>query len=153
VAVGARSRAVDAGVAAALALALLVGPIATTPAAASPPQTRLLDAMNEARERRGLQPLHLARRASRRAERHSERMARAGRVFSRGHYPYRRWGENVGCGRSVAHVHANFMGDAEARRNLLRPRFRRVGIGVARSDPRRRFCRRATLWVTEVLFR
>jgi uncharacterized protein YkwD len=113
----------------------------------------LLALINEVRERRGVSTVRLAARASRLAARHSERMARDGEVSPSGiDYRYDEWGENVSCGRSIRQAHAKLMEAAEARRNVIRPRFRRVGLGIATSRPRRRVCHRADVWVTEVFF-
>lgn len=133
---------------------LLVGYASTQPAgAAVKPRERLLTLINEVRERRGVRPVQLAIRASRLAGRHSERMARAGEVSPSGiNYPYDEWGENVSCGRSIRQAHEKLMETAEARRNIIRARFRRVGLGIATSRPKRRVCHGATFWVTEVFF-
>jgi uncharacterized protein YkwD len=126
---------------------------AMRPLQAADARHALLSLINQARRRRGLRPVRLANRASQAAEQHSEMMARRGRVFStRAGYPYRQWGENVSCGRSIEQVHEKVMGHRRSRANVLDAGFRRVGIGVARSDPRRRVCRGATVWVTEVFF-
>lgn len=131
----------------------VVGAIGATPARATP-RRELLDLINAARVRRDLRPVRLARRASRVAQKHSARMARQGRVFSspRG-YPYKEWGENVSCGRTIARAHEKVMDSRSARKNVLRSRFRRVGLGIVESKPRQRACRRAVFWVTEVFFR
>jgi uncharacterized protein YkwD len=114
---------------------------------------QLLELINQARVRHDVQPVRLASRASRRAERHSERMARAGEVFSSGDYPYRRWGENVSCGRTIRQAHRKIMDDRDARATLLHERYRRVGLGIATARPRTHACRRATYWLTEVFFK
>jgi uncharacterized protein YkwD len=117
------------------------------------PRQRLLTLINEVRERRDVRPVRLAARASRLAGRHSERMARAGKVSPSGiDYRYDEWGENVSCGRSVRQAHAKLMEVAAARRNIVRARFRRVGLGIATTRPKRRVCHRARFWVTEVFF-
>jgi uncharacterized protein YkwD len=137
-----------------LVVGLVVG--LASPQAASAavkPRERLLTLINEVRERRGVRPVRLATRASRLAGRHSERMARAGEVSPSGiNYPYDEWGENVSCGRSIRQAHEKLMEVAEARRNIIRARFRRVGLGIATSRPKRRVCHGATFWVTEVFF-
>jgi uncharacterized protein YkwD len=113
----------------------------------------LLHLINRARRRHGVRPVQLAGGVSREADRHSARMATDGRVFSsRTRYPFAHWGENVSCGRSLEQVHAKVMSHRDSRANVLHAAFRRVGIGVARSKPRRRACRRGTFWVTEVFF-
>jgi uncharacterized protein YkwD len=135
---------------------LLVGAsyAAPQPAGATvKPRERLLTLINEVRERRGVRPVRLAARASRLAGRHSERMAHAGEVSPSGiNYRYDEWGENVSCGRSIRQAHEKLMEAANARRNIIRARFRRVGLGIATSRPKRRVCHGATFWVTEVFF-
>jgi uncharacterized protein YkwD len=130
------------------------GFVSAAPAgAAVKPRERLLALINEVRERRGVRPVRLATRASRLAKRHSERMAREGKVAPSGiDYRYDEWGENVSCGRSIRQAHAKLMEVAEARRNVVRARFRRVGLGIATSRPKPRVCHRAKVWVTEVFF-
>jgi uncharacterized protein YkwD len=133
---------------------LLVGYASPQPAgAAVKPRERLLTLINEVRERRGVGPVRLATRASRLAGRHSERMASAGEVSPSGiNYRYDDWGENVSCGRSIRQAHEKLMEVADARRNIIRARFRRVGLGIATSRPKRRLCHGAGFWVTEVFF-
>jgi uncharacterized protein YkwD len=133
---------------------LLVGYASPQPAGATvKPRERLLTLINEVRERRGIRPVRLAGRASRLAGRHSEEMARAGEVSPSGiNYRYDEWGENVSCGRSIRQAHVKLMEAAEARRNIIRARFHRVGLGIATSRPKRRVCHRAQFWVTEVFF-
>lgn len=133
---------------------VLCGLASAGPAGASVrPRQRLLALINEVRERRDVRPVRLAPRASRLAGRHSERMARAGMVSPSGiNYRYDEWGENVSCGRSIRQAHAKLMEVAEARRNIIRARFHRVGLGIATSRPKLRVCHRAGFWVTEVFF-
>lgn len=135
--------------------ALVLGLGSPAPAgAAVKPRERLLTLVNEVRERRGVPSVRLATRASRLAERHSERMSREGEVSPSGiNYRYDQWGENVSCGRSIRQAHEKLMESADARRNIIRARFRRVGLGIATSRPKRRVCHGAEVWVTEVFFR
>ena len=137
-----------------LLVGVVVGYASPEPAgAAVKPRERLLTLINEVREHRGVRPVRLATRASRLAGRHSERMARAGEVSPSGiNYRYDEWGENVSCGRSIRQAHEKLMEAADARRNIIRARFRRVGLGIATSHPKRRVCHGATFWVTEVFF-
>jgi len=137
-----------------LLVGVVVGYASPQPAGATvEPRERLLTLINEVRERRGVRPVRLATRASRLAGHHSERMARAGEVSPSGiNYRYDEWGENVSCGRSIRQAHEKLMEAADARRNIIRARFRRVGLGIATSRPKRRVCHGATFWVTEVFF-
>ena len=133
---------------------LFVGYASPQPAGATvKPRERLLTLINDVRERRGVRPVRLATRASRLAGRNSERMARAGEVSPSGiNYRYDEWGENVSCGRSIRQAHEKLMEAADARRNIVRARFHRVGLGIATSRSKRRVCHGATFWVTEVFF-
>jgi uncharacterized protein YkwD len=148
---GAARRLVTAGVV--LSCAFVATGASEGPASAVGARRQLLALINQARERHDAPRVRLASRASRRAERHSERMARAGRVFSSGGYPYRRWGENVSCGRSIEQAHRKVMNDQTARSTLLNARYHRVGLGIATARPRTHACRRASFWITEVFFR
>ena len=51
-------------------------------------------------------------------------------------------GENVGVGGSVESLHDAFMNSAPHRKNIMRKRFRKVGVGVVTADGR--------IWVTVV---
>lgn len=81
------------------------------------------------------------------ARSHSRDMAAQGRVF---HNPnlgdqVKGWqviGENVGRGPSVDDIHRAFMGSETHRREILRPGFREVGVGVVVAND--------SLWVTQI---
>lgn len=109
-------------------------------------------------ERREVQrpKMNLDRRLSAIARRHSHEMARRDSLF---HNPdlvsqvkNRRWsrlGENVGVApntqklqTTLRFLHEAFMGSAPHRKNVLFPRFRKAGVGIARANGK--------LWVTVV---
>jgi cysteine-rich secretory family protein len=143
----------------ALALTLLAGLLAWTTSASAGRRGDVLDLINDERADRNLRRLRMLDRVSRLAQSHSRRMARRGEVFPSPNLPdairrYRwsDWGENAGCGISLRRIHRGFMEDRSSRRNVLNPTFRRIGIGVARSEERPRICDHATFWVTEILF-
>lgn len=132
---------------------LWVGP-ATAPSRAEGPDPRAAEAEAEfvdriAAERaaRGLGALTLADDLTAVARRHAARMAAEGRLY---HNPdlatevsgYRVVGENVGDGGSAAAIHDAFMASATHRRQILRPGYRDVGVGVVWSGE--------LLWVSEV---
>ena len=50
------------------------------------------------------------------------------------------WGENVGCGWSVRQLFKAWMNSAEHRANILKKKFRHVGIGL--------YWKGGTLWAT-----
>jgi uncharacterized protein YkwD len=144
-----------------LATVLALAGTALPAGALADPETELRRLINVDRSERDLRPLKAARRASRLAESHSREMARAGEVFGSRNLPqklrkrgyrFRSWSENVGCDESVRSVHRRLMRQRSSRRAILFPRFRRVGLGVARSEPKRRICNSATVWVTEIFF-
>lgn len=70
------------------------------------------------------------------AQRRAEEMAQAGRLW---HTPnlgdqisnWRRLGENVGRGKSLADIHQGFMASESHRYNILLPDFSQIGAGVA----------------------
>ncbi|MGH2684421.1 MAG: CAP domain-containing protein [Actinomycetota bacterium] len=113
-------------------------------ASATTAQERTLHQMvNGARAAHGLRPLRLSQRISRRAHRHSMKMARSRTLFhSCVSCKYRSAGENVGVARSMNRVHNMMMNSAHHRANILSTRFHRSGFGVVKRGGR--------YWVTEV---
>ena len=112
------------------------------PAAAAGPRTTARDWTNALRERRERPALVLGHRISRYAASHARRLHAAADLFHStpaqlaGVCP-RGWtaaGENVGVGTSVLDVMQAFRASLPHRRNLLRPEFTRLGVGVARAD-------------------
>jgi uncharacterized protein YkwD len=108
-------------------------------AAGSPP---LLSAMNEARAAHGLPPLRLDARLQRAASAHSSDMVRRN-YFAHGPVALRlarfgvrgpRVGENlawgVGSGADARSIVQSWLASPRHRANLLRPGFRRVGLGL-----------------------
>ncbi len=139
-------------------LVALAGPAGD---AIATPETDLRRLINLERSERGVRRLKGARKADRLAERHSRQMARAKDIFGsrnlaqklrRRGYRFTTWAENVGCEESVRAMHRQFMRRRSSRRAILFERFRRVGIGVARTRSRPRVCDGGTLWVTEIFF-
>jgi uncharacterized protein YkwD len=128
-------------------LAAVVVPLsAAAPTAEVLPEaeTALLSLLNQARRLHGLPPLVMDPSLRQVARLHSRDMATKGFV---GHgssggasfthrlgtaVPGRTFvGENVTLARSVEQAHAAFVASSPHLRNILEPRFRRVGIGVA----------------------
>jgi uncharacterized protein YkwD len=150
-----RSQArVRRGIAALLALttAWLLAPGSAGDAHASrvTPETHMRALINAERESRDLGTLHSGRRLAQVALRQSRDMASAGRIFHnpRLHRVYSRLGcsilgENVGAAeiatdviQAIEALHQAFLSSPSHRRNLLRPRYRRVGIGTVESGGR-----------------
>ncbi len=92
--------------------------------------------VNQAREKQGLGGLALSTALSKRAHRHSARMAESGRLFHscltcrRSSGSTRAVAENVGVGDTLAKVHAALMASSSHRRNILSRSHKRVGIGI-----------------------
>jgi uncharacterized protein YkwD len=103
----------------------------------------LLAAINQARAARGVPPLKLGARLQKAAEAHSRAMARSG-AFGHGNW-YRRlrahgvrgrmlgetiaWG--VGTDGSARAIVAMWLASPAHRATMLRPGFRRIGVGIA----------------------
>ncbi|HEY7207394.1 MAG TPA: CAP domain-containing protein [Gaiellaceae bacterium] len=121
-----------------LAAQILAASAAT--AAVSPTEAQLLAAVNQARTDHGLSPLRVDPRLERAARSHSSEMMRTD-SFSHGAFANRLrvfrargtvFGENLAWGMRVAAetIVAGWLSSPEHRANMLRPGFRRVGIGV-----------------------
>jgi hypothetical protein len=114
---------------------------------------QILARINTLRQQNGLLPLDLSSMLTAAAQRHSDDMARTGNVDHTGSdgssiesrirdagYGHWRdfgiWGENIYGGQTAAVAAAwNFWSNSQVHRaNLLKPRFREIGIGVGRSD-------------------
>lgn len=125
------------------------GPLAASPPDPPGPEAEAGFVKRIAAERveRGLPELRLAGDLTEVARRHAARMAADGRLY---HNPnlasevsgYKVVGENVGNGGSVGAIHEAFMASAIHRRQILRPGYREVGVGVVWSAD--------LMWVVEV---
>jgi len=103
--------------------------------------------VNRARASHGIYGLRLSSALSKRAHRHSSRMAESGRLFHSCLTCSRARGtsasaENVGVGDTLKKIHAALMNSSSHRRNILSKQYRRVGVGVVRRSGR--------LWVTQL---
>jgi uncharacterized protein YkwD len=127
-----------------LALAVLVTALAAPgPATGSAGLERsLLDEVNRARSAHGLAPLRLDPTLSLAARSHSLDMVRRG-YFAHGAFIERlnrfgargpRWGENlawgVGGAADIRYIVQRWLASPPHRANLLRPGFRRIGVGA-----------------------
>jgi uncharacterized protein YkwD len=122
---------------AALLVVLVLG--GASPAAGlGRPEARLLRMTNAARERHGLAALATGPRLNAAAERHARRMADARRIYHGGYgFPWRHcWGQNVGVGPTLRAVFRALLASPGHRANVLGRCYRRVGLGVVRSDGR-----------------
>jgi uncharacterized protein YkwD len=131
----------------ALCAAIVLSSVVSTTAVATSSSERQLHAMvNQARSANGKGRLSLSASLSRRAHRHSERMADSGTLShscldcGKGSSPSS-MAENVGVGPSLGAVHDALMNSPGHRNNILGA-FDRVGIGVVRRGDR--------VWVTEL---
>jgi uncharacterized protein YkwD len=145
-----RSRLARSAVATMLAGILIVGGPAASPAQATTSSEESLFALiNQARVKRDRPRLRLSYPLSRKAHRHSVRMADAGWIFHHSclsclvsGWNWSTIGENVGVGGTVRSVHRALMNSRPHRRNILSRAFDRVGVGVVRSGGR--------VWITEI---
>lgn len=103
--------------------------------------------VNSARSSSGLGGLRLSGSLSRRAHRHSARMAESGRLFH-SCLSCRRGGrssalaENVGVGDTLRAVHRALMRSSSHRRNILSKAYDRIGVGIVRRGGR--------IWITQL---
>jgi uncharacterized protein YkwD len=118
--------------------------------ASTSPERELQTRHNHARRTREIRTLEFSVSLSRKAEQHSQAMARKGYIYHTrclscvfDGYNWSVGGENVGVGATARGLHRAFMDSSPHRRNVLYREYRYVGIGAVRSGGR--------LWVT-VLF-
>jgi uncharacterized protein YkwD len=145
-----RSRSARTAVVAMVAALLIAGGPAASPAqATTSSEESLFLLVNQARERRDRPRLLLSQSLSRKAHRHSARMAEEGWIFHHSclscllsSWEWDAIGENVGVGGTVRSVHRALMDSRPHRRNILSRAFTKIGVGVVRSGGR--------VWVTEI---
>jgi uncharacterized protein YkwD len=114
-------------------------------------RAKMIHFVNHYRAQHGVHKLRMDRDVVRIAQRHSRKMASSRTLFhSSGMWTKLRgrnvscWGENIGMGPSVWRVFKGWVRSSEHRANMLNRRFRRTGIGVARSH--------GSLWVTMIFY-
>jgi uncharacterized membrane protein required for colicin V production len=103
----------------------------------------LLEKLNSERIKQGLEPLEWCEQCAEVARSHSKEMYREGffsHVDTRGDDPFERMdaagidflsaGENLAVAPSVEEAHRGLMHSPDHRRNILRPAFTQVGIGI-----------------------
>jgi uncharacterized protein YkwD len=112
---------------------------------------RMLQLVNDVRDRNERRLLRLDGMLSRYATRHSRQMAEVGYLFHTpdlgGKLEGRNWsigGENVGFASSLRVVMGEFMESKPHRRNILRRGYDHAAVGVVKSD--------GSLWVTTIFY-
>jgi len=116
-------------IAALLALVLLL-------VACTPEQQAIGNHVNDSRRAVGGSELYFDAYLNEKAQAWAEHLARIGRL-EHSHLPqgtrpgWRKLGENVGRGPSIAAVHQGFMGSPGHRANVLDPSFTHMGTGAA----------------------
>lgn len=136
----------------ALAVGTVLAALVAGPWASGSMREDLLRKMNRKREGHGLRELEMSRHLAGKARRHTRRMIRLNNLFhSRSAIlgARRLWGENVGCGPSLRRLFRSLMHSPSHRANILRPGFRRVGIGVVEARGLN-LCGRRSLWTTQI---
>lgn len=150
-----RRRIFAAGLVVAL---LMVGGVAAAPAEARTYRVRLLDMINNSRDRQGLDAVKLKVRLSGDARHHSRMMIRRDELFDVPNLatllkPYHwTWaGALVGCSGSLYRLHRTILSDPAHRGIVLSEDARWVGIGALRIEGKSS-CGRGAYWVTEILY-
>ncbi len=120
---------------------LLCGLAGSQALAATPRQASMLRLINGARERHGLHTLKLNKVLSRMATHHSDRMEDRNKLFHTAdmtkklsRWKWNVWGENIAYAATVKRVFYLWMHSAEHRANILKPRFRHIGIGLVKGQ-------------------
>jgi uncharacterized protein YkwD len=116
-----------------------------------PRRDRMLQLLNQTRRSHGLPVFRLNRELSHRAWLHSKQMAYRNQIFHtydlygvvRAYRPST-WGENVGVAGWLKLLRKCWMQSSGHRANILKARFRRIGIGVVKA--------RGQVWVTTVFY-
>jgi len=148
-----RQRALTIAVASALAIALIFSLGATAAMASRGLRLQMLALTNQSRRGHDERAVHLDRRLSRSAKKHSLKMARRGGAYHSPnvtHYlrgrQWRYWGENVGESweTDLSGLQRAFMRSRGHRYNVLNGAYDRVGIGAVHRDGR--------VWVTLVFY-
>jgi uncharacterized protein YkwD len=144
-------RTVARGAAIALAGAVSLGTVAIPAQAVSPIEKRLVKRVNNARDNKHLRRLRVSAWLSKKAQTHSNKMARQGRLYHTRclscMFKSRRWrkiGENVGLGETIQRVHRAMMKSSGHRSNILGKGYNRIGVGIKST--------RRGLWVTEIFW-
>ncbi len=100
---------------------------------------KMIQKINKARSKNGKRKLTLDPHLSRVARRHTKSMARESELVHTKNLGQKitNWtslGENVGYGYSVTQLHNMFMDSKHHKDNILKTKFRYVGVGTFRKD-------------------
>jgi len=124
----------------AASLTLLLAPSPTVDAASSA-ENKMRQLINGERTERGKKALAMNEVLVGIARRHSKEMAEDGKIYHNPHLSSAvrftnpsAWGENVGMGVSVPRLHDLFMASPPHRKNILKPDFDRIGVGLVQED-------------------
>lgn len=116
-----------------------------------PRRDKMLHLLNQTRRNHGLRVFRLNVELSHFAWRHSRRMAQRNRLFHTADlyqvvraYQPSTWGECVGVAGTLKRVRTLWMRSSGHRAIILKPRFRRIGIGVVKA--------RGLVWVTAIFY-
>jgi uncharacterized protein YkwD len=135
-----------------LCLSLFSGSWTEATAGESPRyRARMLQLINDVRDRNDRRLLRMDRKLSRYATRHSRLMADAGYLFHTRDLASKldgqKWsigGENIGFAPTLRAVMRGFMDSPPHRRNILRRGYDHAAVGVIKSD--------GSLWVTTIFY-
>ena len=134
-----------------VAVVLVTGTAFRTDATVVSNRDRMLFLLNQTRRSHGLPIFRLNIVLSRTAQSHSRAMADRNTLFHTTNLWYAvrafspsTWGENVGYAPWLKRLRTLWMQSGGHRANILNPRFRRIGIGVARA--------RGVFWVTTIFY-
>lgn len=112
---------------------------------------RMRTLLNQIRLNHGLPRFRLNTELSHTAYLHSKRMATRNQIFHSTNlydrvrsYSPSTWGENVGMADFLKRVRTLWMHSSGHRANILKARFRRIGIGVVKA--------RGRVWVTTIFY-
>jgi uncharacterized protein YkwD len=130
---------------------LVAGMSSTAHADDLPNRDKMLHLLNQIRRNHGLATFRLNAQLSHDAWLHSKRMAERNQLFHSYNlydkvraYSPSTWGENVGKACFLTRVRTLWMNSSGHRANILKARFRRIGIGVVKA--------RGYVWVTAIFY-
>jgi len=130
---------------------LVAGMSSTAHADDLPNRDKMLHLLNQIRRSHDLPALRLNAELSHDAWLHSKRMADRNQLFHTYNlydtvraYSPSMWGENVGKARFLTRVRTLWMHSSGHRANILKARYRRIGVGVVKA--------RGSVWVTAIFY-
>jgi uncharacterized protein YkwD len=130
---------------------LVAGASSSVHANVLPRRVKMQQLLNQTRRNHGLRVLRMNANLSHFSYLHSKRMAYRNYLFHTGNlyravsaYRPSAWGENVGMAGALTRLRTLWMRSAGHRANILKPGYRRIGIGVVRA--------RGLFWVTTIFY-